>query len=144
MPTFFIPLGFKYGSYWHLGSVHGPYDNIEAAQTTIDTKWPNSKTDEFLIFEGQLAKVRLSSLEKPESEKRKPGNPENYVQAGEGYKCKTCNADILGAQVAHPVWVRGFTGGGGECRYETVPYCPNCETKPNSHGSPVYEDELVA
>lgn len=83
---------------------------------------------------------RPMSKEKLESRKRKPSNMENYVKNGDGWKCKDCEADILGAQVARPVWIRGFAGGGGECRYDTLPYCPNCEKKPNFHGAPVYAD----
>lgn len=78
--------------------------------------------------------------EKPESEKRRPGNPENYEKNDSGWKCKDCGADVLEAIVAHPVWIRGFCGGGGKCEYDTVLYCPNCEKKPNFHGAPVYVD----
>lgn len=138
---FFIPLGYKYGDdYWHLSSVYGPYEGYEAVENEIARLWPNNKTDQFLIFDGSVVNVKPSSKEKPESEKREPGNAENYVKNGDGWKCKDCGADILGAQVAHPVWIRGFAGGGGECKYDTLPYCPNCEKKPNFHGAPVYAD----
>lgn len=137
---FFIPLGFKYDNYWHLGSIYGPYKDEEVVEKEIARLWPNNKTDEFLVFDGQVVRAKSSPKEKPEEEKREPGNADNYVKNGDGWKCKDCGADIFGAQVAHPVWIRGFSGGGGECRYETLPYCPNCEKKPNFHGAPVYDD----
>ena len=137
---FFIPLGFKYGDYWHLGSVYGPYEDDKAVEEEIARRWPNNKTDQFLVFDGQVVNVKPSSKEKPESEKREPGNMENYVKNGGGWKCKDCGSDILVAQVAHPVWIHGFAGGGGEFKYDTLPYCPNCEKKPNFNGSPVYAD----
>ena len=138
---FFIPLGSKYGDYWNLGSVYGPYEDDKAVEEEIAHHWPNNKTDQFLVFDGQVVNVKSSPKEKPESEKREPGNMENYVKNGDGWKCKDCGADILGSQVAHPVWIRGFAGGGGdECKHETVPYCPNCEKKPDFHGAPVYDD----
>ena len=44
----------------------------------------------------------------------------------------------MAAKVAHPIHDGPFVGAGsGECRYEDVGYCPNCETKPNFHGAPV-------
>lgn len=108
---FFIPLGFKYGDYWHLGSVYGPYEDDRAVEQEIARLWPNNKTDQFLVFDGQVVNVKPSPKEKPESEKREPSNMENYVKNGDGWKCKDCDADILGARVAHPVWIRGFAGG---------------------------------
>lgn len=139
MAKFFIPLGFKYGNYWHLGTVHGPFDDDKAVENEIALLWPNDKTEQFLVFDGQVVNVKPSPKEKPESEKREPGNMANYVKNGDGLKCKDCGADIVGAQVAHPIWTSGFCGGSGGCKYETVPYCPNCEKKPNFSGAPVYE-----
>jgi len=141
---FFIPLGFRYGSddnpYSHVGSVYGPYEDDNAMEEALARMWPNNKTYQFLVFEGQVVSVKPSSNEKPEDEKREAGNMENYVEDGDGHKCKDCGTTIIGATVAHPVWIRGFSGGGGEVKNETVPYCPNCEKKPDFHGAPVYED----
>ena len=55
------------------------------------------------------------------------------------YECVTCGATIMGACVAHPVWeFPEHLAGFGECRYEDVPYCPNCEKKPGFHdGKPI-------
>ncbi|HEY9583158.1 MAG TPA: hypothetical protein VJK09_02510 [Candidatus Paceibacterota bacterium] len=137
---FFIPLGLKYGNYWHLGNVYGPYEDDKTVEEEIARLCPNSKTDQFLIFDGYVINVKPSPKEKPESEKREPGNMENYVKKGDVWKCRDCDADILGSKVAHPIWIRGFAGGSGECEYETVPYCPNCEKKPNFNGAPVDDD----
>lgn len=137
---FFIPLGFKYKTYWDISTVYGPYEDDGAVEKEIARRWPNSKADQFLVFDGQIVNVKPSPKEKPESEKREPGNPKNYVKNGEGWKCKDCEADILAARVAHPIWIRGSIGGGGECTYSTEPYCPNCEKKPNFNGTPVYTD----
>jgi hypothetical protein len=67
----------------------------------------------------------------------------NVVDRDDGsftLSCKKCSGPIMGARVAHPVWIEGMgCAGTGECRYEQVPYCPNCEEKPNFHGTPVTE-----
>ncbi len=141
---FFIPIGFRYGKgqdvYSHVGSVYGPYADDQAVEQALQRLFPNDKTGQFLVFDGSVVKVRPSPEEKPESDKRAPGNLENYVRDGDGYKCKDCGATIMGAQVAHPVHDGIFPGSGsGECRYETVPYCPNCEQEPSFHGAPIVE-----
>jgi hypothetical protein len=62
-----------------------------------------------------------------------------YVQKiGEGsMTCYKCNSDIKAEEVAHPIWDGPFPmSGSGGCEYESVPYCPKCETKPNFHGAP--------
>ena len=140
---FFIPLGFRYGKdgdhYSHVGSVCGPYENDKAVEDALARLWPNDKKEQFLIFDGQIVNVKPSAKEKPEEEKRAPGNMDNYVKDGKGYKCKDCGGTILGAEVAHPVHLREMPGAGsGECQYETLPYCPNCEKQPSFHGAPVY------
>jgi hypothetical protein len=62
-----------------------------------------------------------------------------YVKQSSGmYKCRDCGQTILAARIAHPIWDGPFPMSGiGRCVYEEVPYCPKCEPKPNSHGSPV-------
>ena len=50
----------------------------------------------------------------------------------------SCGTEILGKEVAHPIWDGPFPlSGSGQCNYETVPYCPKCETEPNYHGAPI-------
>lgn len=52
--------------------------------------------------------------------------------------CCQCGSVIMAERVAHPIWDGPFPmSGSGECYYEPVPYCPNCETKPSFHGTPV-------
>jgi len=71
---FFISLGFKHVNGWYLGSVYGPYENDKAVEEEIERLWPNNKTDQFLVFDGQVVNVKPSPKEKPKSEKREPGN----------------------------------------------------------------------
>ena len=54
------------------------------------------------------------------------------------YACATCNSDIQGATVAHPIWDGPFPySGSGRVYNEVVPYCPKCETKPSFSGTPI-------
>jgi len=56
---------------------------------------------------------------------------------GVGFTHK-CGTKIMGARVAHPIWDGPFAcSGSGQCHYETVPYCPKCETEPSFHGVPI-------
>lgn len=62
---------------------------------------------------------------------------ESKGKEGVGYT-HNCGTQIMGEEVAHPVWDSPIPcSGSGRCEYETVPYCPKCETKPNFHGSPI-------
>jgi len=141
---FFIPLGFRYGKGSDLNShlsnsVYGPYEDDNAVKEALARLWPNEKKEQFLVFDGQIVNVKPSVKEKPEHEKRAPGNMDNYVKNDKGYTCKDCGGTILGAKVAHPVHLSEMPGAGfGECEYETVPYCPNCEKQPNFSGAPVH------
>lgn len=55
------------------------------------------------------------------------------------YVCADCGTRILTVTVAHPIWVEESGDSGfGECEYEKVLYCPNCEAEPDSHSKPVY------
>jgi len=76
-------------------------------------------------------------------DKKKPGHKiwlvlsESKGKEGVGFKHK-CGTEIKGASVAHPIHDGPFPlSGGGECHYETVPFCPTCETEPNYHGVPI-------
>lgn len=146
---FFTPVGYVYGTdpkhsprggkfqYFHAGTVYGPFEENEDVVKAIEELWPNEKGKKVLVFEGWFEEVQPSPLEKPESEKRAAGGRTNYVEhANGGFTCKDCGSIILTATVAHSI--HDFPGaGGGECRYEQVPYCPNCERKPDFHGSPI-------
>ena len=50
-----------------------------------------------------------------------------------------CGATVMAAKVHHPIWIKGTTGGFGNVYLETVPYCPQCQTKPSESGAPIYE-----
>ena len=140
---FFIPLDFRYGKgtqdvYSHIGVVYGPYEDDAAVDAATSRLWPNEKDKQVVVFEGNLVAVKPNPLEKPEDQKRAPGNEANWKKVGDTWKCRECDADILGAQVAHSVLMRGTLAGFGECEYSMVGYCPNCEKKPDFHGSPVF------
>lgn len=139
MSYFFIPLGFRYGDYWHLGSVYGPYEDLDQVNDELRTNWPNDKKEEFLIFEGQLSKVPPNPKEKPEAEKRKAGDTNNYRVDSEGkYWCRTCDGPVMTVSIAHPIHDGPFPGSGsGQVDYSYEPYCPNCEHKPSPYGAPI-------
>jgi len=62
---------------------------------------------------------------------------ESTKKEGGGYT-HSCGTEIMGAEVAHPIWDGPFPcSGSGQCHYETVPYCPKCEEKPSYSGSPI-------
>lgn len=146
MPLFFMQVRFT----WRkdelrkdvFSTVFGPFDTQDALQAYIDKNWAGSKESTFVVFDGDMAFVRPSPKEKPENEKRVAGDMKNYAGNPEdGYVCRECDGPVLGAQVAHPIHSRMMPGAGsGECQYEMVPYCPNCDKKPNYHGAPVLED----
>lgn len=59
-------------------------------------------------------------------------------QGRQTYRCAQCDSDILEAKVAHPIHDGPFPlSGSGQCHYENVPYCPNCEEEPNFNGFPI-------
>lgn len=69
---------------------------------------------------------------------------ESTGKEGEGYKHK-CGTEIKGARVAHPIHDGPFPlSGSGRCHYETVPFCPKCETEPSFHGVPIDYDPVEA
>ncbi len=123
------------------GSARGPFATVEAVDAYAAEAWPNDKERSFLVVEGEIRTVPPSPLEKPESEKRAPGDERNWRKvrgAPSRWECKTCGATIMAVQVAHPIWDGPFpASGSGECSYEEVGYCPNCEKKPNASGAPV-------
>ena len=62
---------------------------------------------------------------------------ESEGKPGVGFRHK-CGTEIMAAKVAHPIWDGPFPcSGSGQCHYETVPYCPECETAPNFNGAPI-------
>ena len=62
---------------------------------------------------------------------------ESIGKEGVGFKHK-CGTEIMGASVAHPIWDGPFAcSGSGRVHTEVVPFCPKCETEPNSSGAPI-------
>jgi hypothetical protein len=60
------------------------------------------------------------------------------VDMEDGCTCVKCGADIISAEVSHPIWDGPFpASGSGKCHYEDVPYCPRCEAKPDYQGMPI-------
>lgn len=73
---------------------------------------------------------------------RKKQNPNQMYVTGKKdtntWHCLKCQSVVLAARVAHTVRDGFFPlSGSGEVNYETVPYCPICEKKPDFHGSAV-------
>lgn len=69
---------------------------------------------------------------------RKEGNEIAYKDFNGKITCTKCGGIAEGAQIAHAIWDGPFPmSGSGKCDYETVPYCPNCEKKPDYHGKPI-------
>lgn len=128
------------------GYVYGPFEAMHEILADMQRRWPNSKVDQFLVIEGDIYRIPPNQKEKPESEKRAPGDENNWVKRGEGprgvWHCKECDAVIQAATVAHPIHSRTFPGAGsGQVHNETVGYCPNCEKKPNFHGTPIVGED---
>lgn len=62
---------------------------------------------------------------------------ESTGKEGKGF-VHQCGKVIMEATVYHPIWDGPFKcSGGGEVQTESVPYCPDCETKPNTRGTPI-------
>lgn len=62
---------------------------------------------------------------------------ESTGKEGVGFKHK-CGTEITGAKVYHPIWDGPFAmSGSGGVHTEMAPYCPKCETEPNSSGAPI-------
>ena len=62
---------------------------------------------------------------------------ESTGKEGVSFKHK-CGTEIQGKRVTHSIWDGPFPcSGGGEVQVETVPFCPKCETEPNSRGAPI-------
>lgn len=122
--------------------LHGPFETDMEARKAMAKLHPNDKEARFLLLDGIICSVPPSPLEKPEAEKRAPGNEANWTKREENgvtkWTCNTCQAVIMNARVAHPVHDGPFAlSGGGECEYEDIGYCPNCERKPDFHGAPI-------
>lgn len=127
--------------------LHGPYETDQLARGAMPSVAPYDKEARFLMLEGSICKLDSSPLEKPESQKRAPGNEANWRKVGEDevsvhWICRECQAPIQAVRVAHPIHSRSMPGAGsGQCQYEAVGYCPNCEKKPSFHGDPIIGED---
>lgn len=62
------------------------------------------------------------------------------TQLSDGSWKHSCGELLRAATCYHPVHDGpGMLSGGGEVRTEKVPYCRNCEQRPNESGQPVKE-----
>lgn len=141
MPKFFIMLSspFVENDAMFYPHVYGPFENDIEIQTEMAKRWPNDKEAKFLVIEGRVCGSPPNPREKPESEKRDPGNEDNWTRIDPNtWHCKDCGAVIMAARVAHPIHDGPFPlSGSGQCEYEVIGYCPNCEKKPSFHGTPI-------
>jgi hypothetical protein len=147
MPKFLIrlhndnkPLDHPMSRSMYYSLLYGPYENEQLARAAMQSLVPHDKEARFLLVEGTIVKPLDSPLEKPEDLKRAP-DEKNWVRQEDpegGWFCKECLAPILAVRVAHPIHSRSMPGAGsGQCHYEDVGYCPNCERKPSFHGIPI-------
>lgn len=56
-----------------------------------------------------------------------------------------CGSVLRAARVLHPIHDGPFPmSGSGNVHVEEVPYCPKCETPPDSRGNPIKQDPSLA
>jgi rubrerythrin len=120
-------------------TIYGPFNNFEELDADV-IKRDLDKDDVLLVFDAEIRPVARDPREKPEDQKRAPGNEKNWKKVSENppkWVCKDCGATIMAATVAHPIWDGPGASGSGECDYEKIGYCPNCEKKPGFHGAAI-------
>ncbi len=102
-----------------------------------------SKPLEFIVQEGQswqmyIPEIATCSTCDTYYEKKKENNFAYKKLENDGYVCTLDGSAIQGESVAHPIWDGPFPmSGSGRCQYESVPYCPKHEEKPNNDGQPI-------
>lgn len=65
-----------------------------------------------------------------------------YRPETDDFVCNKCGEEIMTSEVAHTMRDGLFPfSGSGRVRREPVPYCPNCEKKPDFRGKPVMEKD---
>ncbi len=95
---------------------------------------------EFILIEAQdWVEHRIEAAVKDGVEyQRKAGSDIVYRSTEEGFQCMVCGSEVEAVRVAHANYDGIFEmSGGGRPVYEIVPYCPSCEEKPESQGTPV-------
>ncbi len=107
-------------------------DKLEKLVFSLDEKWKR------FADESPWAACILETAKNSEGQEfiRKRGTNVAYKKVGRDYRCVQCDSEIMGGTVAHSIWNFPLSGS-GECHYETVPYCPKCEEKPNFSGEPI-------
>ncbi len=102
-----------------------------------------SKPLEFILQEGLSWQVYIPEIATCSTcssyYEKKKGKDFSYKEIlGDRYVC-TLDGEIIRMEtVAHPIWDGPFPmSGSGRCKYETVPYCPKHEEKPNYDGKPI-------
>lgn len=139
MSKFFIPLGFRYGKQdgdkdinSHVMLVFGPYKNETEVTEAIDRLKQYGNNAEFLVFDGDVF-VNTPDTKESTPKKRRAGNLTNFTPnlTGGGYCCKACGALALAAQITRANTLEGSMAGDEEGYVVySVPYCPNCDEKP--------------
>ena len=100
---------------------------------------------EFIVQEGwavwQSHRPEISNCSSCEAYfEKKPEKDLAYkrLEGEENYQCTNCESVIVQVTRSHPIWDGpGPCSGGGQCEYESVPYCPTCEEKPSITGWPI-------
>jgi hypothetical protein len=102
-----------------------------------------SKSLEFILQEGQSWQAytpEIATCSKCSTYyEKKEGKDFAYKKINDfEYICTVDGKVINAVKVGHPIWDGPFPmSGSGKCQYESVPYCPKHEKKPNYNGSPI-------
>ena len=60
---FVIPLGPKCGRYWTFtGKIYGPYKDAEAVKKEIACLWPDEKSEQALVIDGEIQVINVNPL----------------------------------------------------------------------------------
>jgi hypothetical protein len=70
---------------------------------------------------------------------RRPGFDRFYVTRERSRTCSACGGPVHNAHVSHPVHVSGL-GEYGQYKYELIPCCDRCDTRPLPVGTPISVD----
>jgi len=71
---------------------------------------------------------------------KKSNNETIYKYVSDSWVCTKCGDGIKAKVVAHPIHFGLFElSGTGKCKYENLPYCPNCEKEPSFYGKIITE-----
>jgi hypothetical protein len=68
---------------------------------------------------------------------RRPGFDRFYVTNERSRTCSACGGPVHNAPVSHPVHLYGEAEP-GQCKYELIPCCDLCDTRPLPVGTPIF------